>query len=405
MNSLFKSNVFSLTRSPGFRELDAQLPLRWLCCTLAFCFLSLPDRSAFSADLTGAQMLALLKANDAQLQNALIEYDYSDYHWPSGRPNSVKIEFKIDEDIDRDSLPANDELTSLLVKYTIRKSDRSPLSLEEKRVVQLIDEGRIRPLYIPDKSNSEPTITKSHERIGLRLPDLAATRRFSAKHFTKFACLDQETHLLYPIAISDNREWFHLKEISPGYPNAYQEMGLWLQFSLGVGFSEIIRSIDSVERQDGMYRVKATIDWFSQLEGTGSFKIDNSMVVRNADISFGTSRVTVETTEGYRATDQKFSCARNGHFVLYRGKGKDREFDVVLDSVDLAMSDEDFDKISTPKNDARFDKIDGHLVQVRWKAKPSRGPSFSNLTLFGLAAVVTGVFVFLFVRGRLWRRT
>jgi hypothetical protein len=310
-----------------------------------------------------------MAANDKQLSNVLITHELTQIE---ARKRSSARSFSgfsvvVADSVDRGALPSDDELFDLFTK----SSTTTEFSDDEKRLLELINGGKIVfELESPDELDEEPIRTTSQEALGFRWPDLAVRRQFSGTHYSKYAVLNQEMHLLFAMGAS-SPQWFHETAIDDSFPNVYQEQAKWVQFALGVGYSEIIDSVQEVDIEGDNYRAKVSIDWWSRLTGSGVLLIDQDFVVREAELSVGSLEISARTQGLYESKDagRHFACASLGTFRKSRSGNSELDFSTRLKGLKFGMSDAEFSELAdmeTPAHLARFEiGPEGGIDQVR----------------------------------------
>ena len=299
---------------------DTPLPILDILLRVALLVLTPAQMvGAQATDPSGSDLLEMLRANDAQFSNVLVDYDFSQHEVPS------------------QDIPAYMDADEMQTEV--------------------------------EAPNLEPVTTLSRDRLGFRWPDLANRSQIKGSDdYTKFAVVDQRTHFLFSTRSLD-LDWIHDSDIDSMFPNVYQEQGKWRQFALGIGFSEIIDTVDSCVRVEDGYQLKVTVDWWSRIQGTGSLLVDSNLVVREASLKLASEEIEVETTGTYKASGRRFACATGGRFKKTKGNRTELEFDILLSSVDFGMTDSTFEKLAnmeTPQHLARYESEAGQrLVKVR----------------------------------------
>ena len=363
---------------------------------------------AASAELSGEEVLKLMKANDAQFDNVLVEYDFVRYeHQISDARDAIGLkdmEVWVHESIDREAVPPLSKLVELFETYVAVPPNEPPRPVppEEKKWVDLLREQKITIRLsnaLRVESQAQTKKTASRNQMGLRWPDVAVEKRYGPRRTSKFSAIDQRTHLLFALD-GPEREWFRDTSIDPTLPNVYQSQAIWLQLSLGIGYSHIVNKVTSFDIKDDSYQLNVEIDWWSRLTGKGVLDVDKSFVVRAADVTFGTSRVVVSTEGLYHGSGRHFACARKGQFKKFRGSKENLRFDVALQSVRFGITNAQFDELadmSTPDDETRYeiDKRGLHLVR--------RGLPLTNTRWWIWLVpnvVLVGVFAYFVVRRR-----
>lgn len=86
------------------------------------------------AALSGDEALALMKANDAQFDNVLIEYDYTKYEQVRREePKAIDAKLQVDESIDPSTVPSEKELWDLYRIYVFPNADKPPGPVPEEK--------------------------------------------------------------------------------------------------------------------------------------------------------------------------------------------------------------------------------------------------------------------------------
>lgn len=215
-------------------------------------------------------------------------------------------------------------------------------------------------MVLPD--HPEPKIvtkkTTSRTQMGLRWPDLAVRHQWGPDWWTKSSAIGERISLLYAVSCGENRDWFLSTDTVIHFPGPYERQALWLQFGLGVGYSQIISDVTSFEKKGDSYHMQVEIDWFSHATGKGTLVLDDSLVVRSADITYGPIRFVANTTGLHHAADgRQFVCAGKGKFEEFRKSKQLRKFDATLHAISFDMTDEQFDQLadmSSPLDEPRY---------------------------------------------------
>ena len=320
---------------------------------------------------SGNEILQRLKAHDAQFDRVLVEYDFTNYEVLKRRKSarSGTLQLEVHESVDRTTLPSEAELFAIAQRYIVG----GPIALDkipekDRKWVRLLRDGMINFSDAGRRENPVKKVT-SRDQFCLIWPDLAVRKVFNADVETKYSVIDQKVSTLFPI-ISREREWFHSEDTDPAFPNVYQEQAIWLKFALGVGYSDVIGKITDIEVVDGIHRLSIDVDYFSQLSGKGTLLLDKSLIVRDADVSFGKNRVLASNSGKYDSPRGNFSCATTSKLIKSRGSKEEVKFDLALHSIEFGITDAKFVEIAgmeTPANETRYEVEEGGVRKFRGK--------------------------------------
>ena len=257
-----------------------------------------------------AELLELLKANDAQFDRCELAYDFTRYRMP--------------DSFSYQSSPA-----------TVNENGWTP--------------------------------KKSKMLAGIKWPDVAVRKDYVSEsgvdEYTKWQSIGQEMAHLGPWDGSEGREWYLEKDNEPVALNSYQLGAMRIQFSLGVGYGKRVLEIKSIAVTDGGYQVEATMDIGA--DGTSSvarLHIDTDYIVREAEIESGIMIYTLKSSGTLGG--HNFKCAERGGLerAVKKTKHLNIKFDVLLKDVKLGISEERFEQLadlSTPSNEKRFERKSG----------------------------------------------
>ena len=264
-----------------------------------------------------AELLELLKANDAQFDRCELAGDYTRYSKPdsfSYQPSSATV--------DEDGM-------------------------------------------IPKK--------KRQMLAGIKWPDVAVRHDYvsesGVESYSKWRSIGLEMAHLGPWEGSGDREWYIEKDNKAVALNSYQIGAMRIQFSLGVGYGKRISEIKSIAATDGGYQVEATMDIAA--DGTSSvarLHIDTDYIVRKAEIESGIMITSFESSGTLGGNN--FKCANSGSFerAVKKTRKINSKFDVLLKDVKLGISEERFEHLadlSTPSNEKRFERESGESKYTR----------------------------------------
>jgi hypothetical protein len=328
-----------------------------------------------NVDLTKDQVLQLMAANDAQLDNVRVEYERVSYPQPP-RENSnlrfrsggrVKLPYvvKADPEVDTSGIPNAETLLDLQDKY-LRSAPGEPLPAvpeDVKKWVEWIGSGKV-SVYL-DQPPQEPF--RFRAILGLRWPDFAVERgdslhpNLTGKSYSKWRSIGQKIGYLDNLPMGkENRDWIVTTVKKPFEFNSYQEIVLLQKFALGIGYAQYITDVAELNRNNDRIRMRARIQIWPERISEAVLELDDSLIVRKATFSSKSTTITLDNDGEFFAGEQ-FRCAKNGRLErTLKSTGEVAEkFDIYLLSLQFNLSDEEFNRLadfSTPKTDRRFER-------------------------------------------------
>ncbi len=361
---------------------------------LAFLLASAIASSALAGPPGVDEMLSAMKANDAQFDNVLLRCKCERVSRPhkfrnkTSQPNLLRL--FIDDNVDKSNLPDETDLMKLVVKVSVAKASGQPVGShgedqsDELYWIEQIDAGNIGWKVVPSDKFVPSQKTLFRTTLGVRWPDFAVLRERILPaggnvQDSKWASIGGSLETLeMPSLTSLNRDaWLHTKKMGSQPINAYQELILWQQFSLGFGFSKFITSIDKVvPSSHDRNTLFVTLAIWPDRQTKAELLVDSLLIVREATISANASTITTHS-DGVFSVADRFQCARNGS---YQRKMKDTQsapatLTYTIESMEFDMQDSvyaDLADMSSP-TEARRLEVDHDSPDCNHEVVPRPG--------------------------------
>lgn len=380
---------------------------KWFIRANAFSLLSLLlPLTGFATEPTPTpdQLLASLKANDSQFQNVLLEYDYASYRTVITPPRFGPLEWVIDESVDREDLPAKAYLAEIFNRYllTAQEIDDGQIPENDRRWVEHLRAGRIsfHAKHFPAQSRLEKT--EGRDLLALRWPDIAVYKQFVNGAETRFSVIDNKSTIHYA---STGLSTQYVDNSANDAPDVYQRYAINAKFALGIGYSDVIREIESITLIDGMYHVVANIDWWGVATGHASFVIEpHSLIMRRAEAWTQLDHMIVTTAEEHRSPEGDVCCAKNGTLKITSNWQAPTHFEISLLSLTPRLSDQQFMEIAElgePMSDTQqeTEAKDGKKTTRKFNKLT---PELRNQAIFMLSLV--GIMIGWLIKRRIFPR-
>lgn len=332
--------------------------------------------AAGAREMNGEQIADLMRANDAQFDNIIIEYRYTNYPKTPGyresRAKRQEMQLQIDPDVNQEGIPDRDALFKLATRanptlYRETYGELPDLSDAERKWVGLLESNKIK--FVLNKSQdptASVTPTVLDLRLGIRWPDLCAERTQispevleSASEIKKWKSIGQRLEHLDRMG-RNSKEWTKTTKVQPLPLNSYQELATWLKFAFGIGYGQVIQSVKRMENENGQIILHADLVIWPDHVCHAILTLDDHFVVRKAEIDAGATQIHVTTTDTYSSPDSSFICAKRGslfrHFL--DSSEPNPKFDVEMQRIQFAITDQDFFAL------ADMQVPEGHQVQT-----------------------------------------
>lgn len=299
------------------------------------------------ADRTASDLITAMRFNDRVLQQCVLEGDVVEKIFPTPPPRPSTFQVIVAGGQDITNLTGSERLAELAIRYgTSSGVSLDDVPAEYLPLVQLIRDGKI-ILELVKGDRPEPVTHRTYAFVlALNSGDVAIHMHGGSRHKDALALAATTQGNKISMLEYFAGTWERVDRVSDFSVNALHEKALWYCFSLGVGFGDRVQSATVQSKRNNLYVVDAEISiWPGKLHDA-RLLIDNSGVVREADIKCETKRVRCVSGAGTITTGEGTKLASSGRVEVQSPMGREL--------VNLAV---DLNDIPAPVTAGEFAKL------------------------------------------------
>lgn len=350
-------------------------------------------------------ILARMKANDAQLFRLELQYMTTGEFYTKANPSKPSpSNAGAAETIPDDNQPKPTVIRKTVDLAPYLNPDRSANTKDEAaRIVnELYDSKWMKSEY----SYLEHLVVNEETVAGKRWESRDATQVSEMRPLRHWISNQGIVKVLSAIPVGDGKRtrWILETETVSVPVNSVQEQWMWLQFALGVGFGERIKSVAQTAKEGSSYRMSGRIQVWWADESDFSLLVDAGGIVREAVI-----RSTVDgnvselrATSAGEASAGDIDLAKSGSFTRTNIKNPRPtvKFNVTVVDVKSQISEERLLQFLTPSPNSGEEYQEINYDRIRLDNAPaklrveSRWNTRQILVWINIITLVSGAFWF-----------
>ena len=331
------------------------------------------DLSVNASELSSQELIALMIANDRQLDRVLVRCTFTRLTKPrpvmsplrfqqheERRPGRQKVlvpQVKHDDSIAPSQLPEAGQLFKFANKHfqeiKAGKIDRSSdLTDSEAELLKLLIEKRV-SVTMQLKVTEEPELPPqpAPHLIAIRGRDVIVIHdplrevELTHKYSSIAGILNSTT--MESTGRNGSLEWMVFSVPSTSKFDSAQMNALWHMFAMGVGFGSRLKEMTILKVEDGLAHCDASLEIWPGRLNKSRLVIDSDQIVRRADIECQGTTITIEN-QAIKRFSPTFHAATAGHFrwaIKKDSQYSELEFRLAVTSIELEQSDEQFDAL------------------------------------------------------------
>ena len=315
-------------------------------------------------------LLARMRANDAQFVRIQLKYSISGVLYSKAKLQPQRPVPEVNES-------AAKAMQSTIVKKIdfAEMMKRAEADAETKALAQLVEESYRSKWVANEYSYTERLLVNGKLIAGMRW---IARDDVAGAPIGRWLSDNGDIRLLscIPADENDKKRWILEKDVANRPINSIQEQWMWLQFALGVGYGERIKSVSAVTSEGTSKRLKGQLRvWWADISDF-SILVDQDGVVRDAaihcDVDGNITDIRATSLGHTSAAD--IDAAAAGTFTCTNSRSRNPSVDFKVSVLELrsesSKEDEAEFRSLVPPTGAEYQEVDYDRIRNRANLKP-----------------------------------